>query len=175
MKRNTKIALVTVAVIGISAATVGMVSAGGRWGDCGYYGYGAGPMGQGFQQQPMGPGFNRGGPMMHKRMSFDDRTQRMGEHLAMLKQNLNITPDQEAVWSEFESSMKDKMATRQQGKRILGAGSEMSIPDRAAMMRSKADQLKQTADAMDKLYAALTPEQQAIADQHRPMGMRRGF
>jgi len=47
------------------------------------------------------------------------------------------------------------------------------MTDRVKMMRDGAERMTKMADAIEKFYTALTPEQQKIADQLRPMGKRR--
>jgi len=46
----------------------------------------------------------------------------------------------------------------------------MTVAERVERMRNGAGQMTEMADAIEQLYGSLTPEQQKIADELRPMG-----
>ncbi len=166
MKRSTKILTGTTAAILITTASISMVSAHGgfnRSGGCDGYG---GP-----QQWHQGQG-----SMMHlrgKMRGFGSGMQRfMQQRLDQAKYQLRITEEQEPAWQEFTaeiekgaSTMRDHMQQRRTQK---------SVAERVQHMRDKSDQMSQMAGAVDRMYKALTPEQQKIADEFTPMRMR-GF
>jgi Spy/CpxP family protein refolding chaperone len=108
-------------------------------------------------------------------------------HLAALKVELKITPDQDSAWQAFTTK------ARQQGETMLARRAQMSAqmsgtapsaPERLAQRTELAKQgvagMESMSAAVKDLYAALTPEQKTIADQllaRGPMGRfaGRGF
>ncbi len=163
MKRSTKILVTTAAVIGIGAGSISLVSAHGGFGGCGG-GYGM-P-----QQREQGHG-----PMMHR--GFKGRfgygmEQFIQERLDQAKYKLRITEEQEPAWQEFTTQIGKNTATMRD--RIQQRWGKPTVPERIQHMRDKAVQVNQMADAVEKLYQSLTPEQQKVADQISPM-RRRGF
>ena len=159
------------------------------------YGPGAGRGNMGPGMMGHGPGADRGG-MGHS--SGASRGQ-MGPgmwrnpaaaiegHLAALKVELKITPDQDSAWQAFTAK------ARQQGETTLArraqmsaqmSGTALSAPERLAQRTELAKQgvagMESMSAAVKDLYAALTPEQKTIADQllaRGPMGRfaGRGF
>ncbi len=162
MKRSSKVILTAVTVVGLSLASLSYVSANGRYDRCGY---GQGPM----SMQDGGKGqWGRHG-FGHGRSG--DPVARMGQGLDMMKYKLRITEAQEPAWQAFEQSMQQKMNARmEQRQAARESGVSITVPDRIERMRNGAVQITEMADAIEKLYAGLTPEQQKIADAMRPMG-----
>ncbi|WP_260294860.1 Spy/CpxP family protein refolding chaperone [Sedimenticola hydrogenitrophicus] len=165
MKRSTKMILTAVAVVGISAASISYVSAGGRFGDCGY-GQGFGP-GQMSMQQGGHGNWGRHGP---GRGTPEDHSARMEQGLDMLKYKLRITEAQEPAWQAFEQAMKQKMTSRLERREAMRDGDGVTVAERVKGMREGAGQMSEMADAIEQLYTSLTSEQQKIADAMRPMG-----
>jgi len=161
MKRSSKIILTAVAVVGISAASISYVSAHGRFDRCGY-GNGQMSMQDGGYSKSGRHGF--GGGMMN------DRTARMEQRLDMVKYKLRITEAQEPAWQAFEQTLKQKMTSRMEQRKSARDAGGMTVAERVKQMRSGAGQMNEMADAIEQLYGNLTPEQQKIADQMRPMG-----
>lgn len=166
MKRSTKALISTVAVIGISAASISYVSAyggPGGFGGCNGGGYGAGqPWQQGHGPMMQQRGFNRGfGGGME---------QFMQQRLDQAKYTLRITKEQEPAWKEFTEAVGKKAATMQD--RRQQRGTQQPVTERVKRMRDGAEQMTQMADAVEKMYKTLTPEQQKIADQFTPGRMR---
>ena len=160
MKRSTKILITTAAVIGIGAGSVSLVSAHGGCGG----GYG--------MPQQWGQGH---GPMMHrgfKRGFGAGMEQFMQERLDQAKYKLRITEEQEPAWQEFTTQIGKSAATMRD--RMQQRWSQPTVSERVQHMRDKAGQVSRMADAVERLYQTLTPEQQKIADQFSPMRMR-GF
>ncbi len=158
MKRSKKALISTVAVIGLTMGSISMVSAFGGSG-----GFGGCHGGHGYWQQSSGK-------MTEKQNSW--MQQRMQDRVDFMKYKLGITKDQEPAWQEFTKVMESKFTTMRD--RMEKRGEQQSVTERVKLMRTGAEHMTQMADAIEKLYTALTPEQQKIADQLRPMG-RRGF
>jgi hypothetical protein len=160
MKRSKKVLISTVAVVGLSLGSISMVSAFGGPGGYGDCDRGYGQKGPNKMMQKRGSGFN-----MEKRME---------ERLDYMKYKLGITAEQEPAWKEFTKTLQDKFAKKRD--RRENRGEQKTVTDKVKMMREGAEQMIQTANAIEKFYATLTPEQQKIADEMSPMGNRmRGF
>lgn len=122
-----------------------------------------------YAQQGGGMGYGMAGGM-----AGADRGTMAASRLAELKAELKITPTQEPTWLAFENQIKQQsaamQATRSQMQaqmqnQQLGAASTNRVAQRDAMMKLRdANQAAHSA-AMKDLYAVLTPEQKAIADQ----------
>jgi Spy/CpxP family protein refolding chaperone len=103
-------------------------------------------------------------------------------HLSDLKAQLNITAAQETAWQAFAAQAKQQAANMQamraQMQQPAGTAPERMAQHTAAMQQRAAAMTAMTA-AFNALYAVLTPEQKAIADQnvgmmgHRGMGFAR--
>ncbi len=159
MKRSKKVLISTAAVLILSTASISMVSAKG-----GHGGFGGCDGGYGSWQQ--GPG-----QMTEKQRTW--MQQRMEDRVEFMKYKLGITEKQEPAWQEFTKVLEGKFTTMQD--RVKNRGEQKSITERVKLMRDGAEHMTQMADAIEKLYATLTPEQQKIADGLRPMGRMRGF
>lgn len=124
-------------------------------------------MGQGMN---MGMGHGMAGGMM----AGADVGAMAATRLADLKTELKITPTQEAAWLTFENQAKQQSAAMQAMRSQMqsqmqnqqpGATSTDFAAQRNAMMALR-DANRTARDAAVKdLYAVLTPEQKAIADQ----------
>jgi Spy/CpxP family protein refolding chaperone len=103
-----------------------------------------------------------------------------GEHidgmLAYLKAELKITADQEQAWQKFADVVRDNMKARAEEWQSRRETSQQShdgkvptvnerIDRQLQSMEQRTDSLKKMAEAAKTLYAQLTPEQQARADQ----------
>jgi hypothetical protein len=162
MKRSTKMILTAVAVVGISAASISYVSAGGGFDRCGY--------GQGQMSMQDGGQRNWGRHAGFGRDMSGDRTARMEQGLDMLKYKLRITEAQEPAWQAFEQAMKQKMTSRMERREAVRGEDGITVAERVKGMREGAGQMSEMADAIEQLYTSLTPEQQKVADAMRPMG-----
>ncbi len=119
-------------------------------------GYGPGMMGYG---GGYGPGAAAGvGPVEH-----------MDARLSFLKDQLKITSDQQAAWDAYATQAKAQAATMQafhsQPLPTAQTPSER-IEQHADRAKLRAEQMKAMSAAVKDLYAALTPEQKAVADQN---------
>ncbi len=138
----------------------------GAWGGGpmgrGMMGYGSGPRG-GYGPGMMGgggfgPGAAGGGPAAN-----------MDARLSFLKTELKITSDQQAAWDAYATQAKARAAAMQafhaQPPSTAQTATER-IDQRAERATLRAEQMKAMSAAVKDLYAALTPEQKAVADQH---------
>lgn len=192
MKSSTRIiaAVAAAAALGIA----GIVSAhpgagmgpgygmgpGGHMGTGAGMGWGMGPgshMGPGYGMgRGMGPGSRGAGP------GFDQSAAVAG-HLAALRTQLKITPAQDGAWKAYEKVVTEQ-ATAMQALRdqfhaqLRNAQPGATAPDMTAQHQAMSS-LRETSwkaqnAAQQELFAALTPDQRAIADRSfGPMGGRR--
>ena len=166
MKRVTKIviALSTAATLGLAAAAVSAHPSGygpGWGGHMGGYGHGYG-MGPGMMGG-YGPGYGMGPGMMGAWGNAD-------EGLAALKAELGITAKQDSAWQAFADNAKKQQETRQAWfAKMQEARGQGSAPEFLALqtehMKQRQAEMAANAAALKDLYATLTPEQKAIADQ----------
>ena len=105
-------------------------------------------------------------------------------HLAYLKTDLGITVAQQPAWNAFAAMARKQAGDRQAlGNRMREEKAALAVPQRmekfAEAMKQRATGIQAMAGAVKDLYAALTPEQKAIADRdfaaHRFGGHRRGL
>lgn len=145
----------------------GMMGGGPRGGGYGP-GAGYGPCGQGGPGSAacdgtgprggFGPGAAGAGP-----------AERADARLAFLKNELKITSEQEAAWDAYAKQAKIQVETmvafHAQGPIAAETPAER-IEQHAARMKLRAEQADTMSKAVKDLYAALTPEQKTIANQH---------
>jgi len=154
MKHSKKVLLSTVAVIGLGMGSISMVSAFGGPGGC--------DGGNGYGQRGSGKMMQKQGSRMQERMQ---------DRLGYMKYKLAITENQEPAWKEFTTVLENKFTAKRDRKG--NRGEQKNMTERVKMMRDGAERMTKMADAIEKFYSALTPEQQKIADQLRPMGKHR--
>jgi len=188
MKRITKIALDAGAALslGMAAAAVqaqpyGMMGGYGGHGPGmmgGYgpgYGMGPGAMGNGYGPgYGMGPGAMGGGYGPGYGMGPQNMTgnypNAAANGLTGMKQQLGITAKQEPAWQAFADSQKKQDESRQawfdkmREARANGSTQDM-LAQQTEFMKQRQAEMNAHTTAMQNLYAALTPEQRAIADQ----------
>jgi hypothetical protein len=129
----------------------------------------------------MGPGWGPAmgmGAGMGPGMGAVDMRAAAAARTAQLKSELKITTAQEAAWKAYESAVTKQAAAMQSFRaQMQNAQPGTSAPDRAAqreaMFRQHEAGLQAHTAALKDLYAALTPEQRAIAD--RDMGPMGGY
>ncbi len=178
MKRATKIAIGVGTALSLGLATA-MVSAHP-------YGYGPGwGMGQGAGYGP-GAGMGRGGPMGNGPMGQGMGPQAHGNpvaaaesRLSTLKSELKITAAQESAWNAFSDQTKQQAEAMQAWMTSAQGGAQATAPERLELhnqlMQKRQEQMEKTATAFKHLYAVLTPEQKALADQRFGMMGGRGW
>ena len=78
-----------------------------------------------------------------------------------------ITPEQTAVWDAFYDKMWNLSlkSTLARSTTTEDATAVQLFQRQAAEAQDRANRLQEVADALDKLYAGLTPEQKHTADQ----------
>ena len=93
------------------------------------------------------------------------------QHLATLKSELAITPQQEPAWKAFAAKVAEQASQMQalHAQRWQAAGTETTVPARmasnTAWMSQRLAGMQAVTTALTDLYAVLTPEQRTIADQ----------
>lgn len=200
--RNTRKILVGAIAAAALAASGALVyaqpaSQGTGWRDCPYggpgagYGPGAGRGGMGPGMMGQGPGAGRGamgpgmmgqGPGAGRGGMWSNPAAAIEGHLAALKVELKITPDQDTAWQAFTTKARqqaDTMIAHRTQMLSQASATTQSAPDRLAQRTEFAKQriagMETMTAAVKDLYAALTPEQKALADQHLARGpMSRG-
>jgi hypothetical protein len=130
-----------------------------------------GGMGQGY-----GPGMGMGPG--HGPMAGVDPAAMADARLSDLKAQLKITTAQEAAWQTFAAQAKQQAASMQAMRAQMQA-SAGTAPDqmgqRATAMQQRAAGMATMTNAFGALYAVLSPEQKAIADQNVGMMGHRGM
>ena len=95
--------------------------------------------------------------------------QNVQERLAARKAALNLTPAQEPLWNAYAALVTQRAETMLAQREAMWSSAPSSSADRLAQhstfMAQNAQQHAALSDAYGKLYAALSPEQRAIADQ----------
>ena len=163
----------------LAAGITGLASAQGNPQGQGNFGCnGMGPMaGMQGQGQQMGP---RG---MHAGMRFDP-AQRAESRLALLKDQLKLSAEQEPLWQAFAEKAKAEAGKGFRAMKDQSADANLTAPERMAkmqaLMQERLNAMAGVHENFNRLYTALTPEQQKIADQHAALmgpkakGGRRG-
>ena len=127
-----------------------------------------------------GPGAGRGGPGG----KWSNPAAAVEGHLAALKVELKIPPDQDTAWKTFTDKARqqaDTMIARRDARRAQMSSTTpatpQSAPERLAQRTEFAKQrvagMETMTAAVKDLYAVLTPEQKTLADRqlaHGPMG-----
>jgi len=153
------------------------------------YGPGAG-MGQGMG--PMGRGAMMGrGHMGRGHMGNSPMGQGMGPQgwgnpaaaaegrLSGLKSELKITAAQESAWKAFADQSKQQAEAMQKLMAEMHGSAQATAPERLELhnqtMKKRQEQMEKGTVAFKDLYATLSPEQKALADQHMGFGMMGGM
>jgi len=180
MKRATKIVITVATAISlglaaaVSAHPSGYGMGSGMMGGYGQgYGMGPGMMGGYGPGQGMGPGMMGGygpGQGMGPQAMYNTYSGNADEGLAALKAELGITAKQDAAWQAFVKNAKQQDENRQAWfAKMREARSAVSAPELLAQqtehMKQRQTEMEANAAALKNLYAALTPEQKALADQ----------
>jgi len=138
------------------------------------YGMGSGMMGGAGQGYGMGPGMmggaGQGYGMAGQPGNFSACDGDADEGLTGLKTELGITAQQDAAWQEFVKSATQQSDSRkaffaklQQEKNDSSAPAVFA--QQAEIMKQRQTDMQASATALKNLYATLTAEQKAIADQ----------
>ncbi len=187
--RNTRKFLVGTIAAAALAASSAVVYAqpagpGAGWRDCpgaaGGPGAGRGSMGYGPGARSGGPGMMHHGPGAGRGGMWSNPAAAVEGHLAALKVELKITPDQDTAWQAFTTKARqqaDTMVARRAKMFSQAPATPQSAPERLAQRTEFAKQgvasMEVMSAAVKDLYAVLTPEQKVLADRqlaHGPMG-----
>jgi len=129
------------------------------------YAQGWGMPGGGCDATGYGPG---GQKARHAGKNFDP-AQRVERHLGVMKDTLKITAEQEPLWLAYAEKMKEGAGKGMQAFRNQATDEKLTAPERMAKMQGLMEQhlaaAKDKHESFNRLYAALTPEQKAAADQ----------
>lgn len=181
MKTSTKLLSIAAAALALGAG--GLVFAQAGQGPYGCMGGGPG-MQQGTQQGMgmhggmrggMGPGAHGG---MGAGMQGAGQPADAAAHLATAKTDLKITATQEPAWQAFEAVVRQQAETRQALRTAMqarmqdpaAAASIDHAAQREAMMKLRDSDQAARDTARQALYAVLSPEQKALADQRLGAG-----
>ena len=202
MKNTRKILIgaFAAAALAASGALVYAQSAGpgAGWQDCPYGGPGAGygpgagrgamGYGPGAGRGAMGPGMMGQGPgagrgaMGYGSGMRGNPAAAVEGHLAALKVELKITPEQDSAWQAFTAKARqqaDGMAAQRAQMFAQMSATGQTAPDRLAQRTEHAKHriasMESITAAVNELYGVLTPEQKAIADQQLARGPMGGF
>ena len=190
MKRATKIAIGVGTALSLGLATA-VVSAhpygyGPGWGMGQGPGYGPGAgmgrgMGPGGGPGPMGGGPMGYGPMGHGMgpQAYANPGAAAESRLSGLKSELKITAAQESAWKAFAGQAKQQAEAMQALMSTVQGSAQATAPERLDLhnqiMKKRQEQMEKGTTAFKDLYAVLTPEQKALADQHFGLMGGRGW
>jgi Spy/CpxP family protein refolding chaperone len=97
--------------------------------------------------------------------------------LSGLKSELKITAAQESAWKAFADQSKQQAEAMQALMSTVQGSAQATAPERLELrnqiMKKRQEQMEKGTAAFKELYAVLTPEQKALADQS--IGMRGGW
>lgn len=166
MKRATGIAVAVGLALGIGTAVV-VAQPYGTMGGGGMMGGGMG--GGGMMAGGMMSGGMGGPGMMGGTYSIEDR-------LAAQKSTLKITPDQERTWTAYAEVAKKQSDAMLAQHEAMWQSAPSSSAERyeqhSKFMQERAQRHEALSAAYKELYAVLTPEQRAAADQRGGYGPR---
>ncbi len=157
MKTSTKFAAATLTIASLAVAGLALAHPGTGMG--------------------MGPGMG-----MQQAGTPEQMAAAVATRLGDLKATLKITPAQEAAWSAYaavvtrHAEARNAMHTAMQAQMqaTSGAAQDPSALHNT-MLALQQQQQTERSDALKSLYAALTPEQQAVADRTLPGPMGGGM
>jgi hypothetical protein len=173
MKSTSKIIIAVAATLSLAIGGAVLAQPGGFGPG---YGHMGGGMGYGMGPGGSGPGYGMGGGHMGgyggghgmgPQAMFNGNAD---EGLAALKSELGITAKQDSAWQAFTKNAKQQNENRQAWfAKMQQARSARSAPELLAQqtefMKQRQAEMEANASAVKDLYATLTPEQKAIADQ----------
>jgi hypothetical protein len=124
---------------------------------------------------PMGHGMGHGmGPQ-----GYGNPAAAADWRLSGLKSELKITAAQESAWKAFADQTKQQAEAMQALMAAAQGSAQATAPERLElrnqMMKKRQEQIEKGTATFKELYAVLTPEQKALADQHVGMMGGRGM
>jgi len=130
-----------------------------------------------------GPASKDGCEARHGQEAHGNREENRARHLSGLKENLKLTPAQEAAWNAFASAGQpgmhqgaDRQAMRDEFKKL---NTPQRLDKMLAMSELRHGRMVERSQVTKAFYAQLTPEQQAVfdaettSDRHRGHGRHR--
>jgi protein CpxP len=110
---------------------------------------------------------------------MNSNADRVERHIAELRRRLKITPAEKTQWDAFAQVMRDNAARMDEAFEARAANPNMSALDDlkayAAIAQTHAEDMQRLLPAFEALYAAMTPDQQKVADTvFRDFENRRG-
>jgi hypothetical protein len=186
MKRGTKIAIGVASALSLGLAALaasahptgrgpGWDAGGTGWGQSmmgpmgmmggpGRMGGGMGMMGGPNMMGMMGPGMMGGGPGIVGAHRYG-----IEERLTWQKGALKITPDQESAWQAYANTWRKYANALLAQRDAMHSAAPATAAERSELhnklMKERFEQLEAVNAAYKSLYAVLTPEQRAVADQ----------
>jgi hypothetical protein len=179
MKSTSKIIIAVAATLSLAIGGAVLAQPGGFGPGYGYMG--SGGMGYGMGPGGYGPGYGMGrggghmggyggGYGMGPQAMFNAYSGNADEDLAGLKSELGITAKQDSAWQAFVKNARQQNENRQAWfAKMQQARSARSAPEllerQTEFTKQRQAEMEANASALKDLYATLTPEQKAIADQ----------
>jgi Spy/CpxP family protein refolding chaperone len=170
MKSTSKIIIAVAATLSLAIGSAVLAQPGGFGPGYGHMGYGMGPGGYGMGSGSGHMGGYGGGYGMGPQAMFNAYSGNADEGLAALKSELGITAKQDSAWQAFTRNAKQQNENRQawfakmHQARSAGSAPEL-LAQQTEFMKQRQAEMEANASALKDLYATLTPEQKAIADQ----------
>ena len=165
MKTLSKIAIGTVAGIGLAFAAAAFAHGPGFGYGAGGHGYGVGMMGP----HGGGPGYGMHGPYGGRPGAGPCLAAGTVEtRLDSLKSELKLTDTQTKAWEAFENAVRNQVQVRTEARPHWSQNQDEHI----ALMEQRLAGMKALQKARNDLYAVLTPEQKSVADRYGFRGPR---
>ena len=102
--------------------------------------------------------------------SHPDPVATVDKRLARFKEELKITSSQEPVWNAYEEKTRSNVKDMRDQMQAAMHDTAETAPERfdrhIELMKKRLANFENMDDALKGLYAALTPEQKAVADRH---------
>lgn len=96
----------------------------------------------------------------------------LSDKLYALRLQMMLTPDQEKLWDRFSDAAWDFASQGASTAPLSGElGAAQALQQLAAREQDRATRLHTLSDALNALYATLTPEQRSVADRNLPNGL----
>ena len=102
--------------------------------------------------------------------SHPDPVATVDKRLARFKEELKITSDQESAWNAYAEKTRSNVKDMRDQMQAAMHDPAETAPERfdrhIELMKKRLANFESMDDALKGLYAALTPEQKAVADRH---------
>lgn len=144
------------------------------WGQASLAQFGGGAMGGGMGAGPPSRGGGPGGGARpdDKAAPAMSPLEQTLDKLAELRARLLIAPEQAPAWESFQARVLDLAAALSRGHSVSAAQTALqTMQQRLSAAQNRYALMEDISDALKKLYAVLTPEQQKTADQWLPQAV----